>query len=549
MKGKLIWVILALGFLIRVVSLVAFPAGFNADEASFGYDAHSILNTGKDQWGTKMPLVLKSFGDYKSPAYAYLSIPIVSLFGLNIFSVRIAGVLMGTLSILSVYLLTKKLSGSKTIGLLSAIFLALNPWSVMLGRGAFESNLITFFLPMAIYLFLERKYTLSSLMFGISLFTYHSAKVIVPLVLVGLVLINYKDLVKTKFKLLIPSLLILSLFLIGFVYSFKLGGGARIAERSITQGALIQGFDDRMKAISKGVNPRTAKLVHNKYTVIVDRFVNNYLQYFSSKFLIKDGAGEGSYGMIPGIGVIHLFELIAFLGIVPLLLKKKEYRRVLILLILWLLITPLPAALASGVGYAGNRAIGMIPVIQIISAFGVMGWVELLRKRRNEIQYALLGGFLILGFFNSVNFVNEYFKIPTNGMLRQMGYGYLEVSKYLGEQAESRNILVSRSLSEPQIFFAFALKMDPNVMQEATKNWDLKGNNVVWVDQIPSYQLGRFTIKSIDWEKDVKSGSLIVVRPDEKTPDFIPIKTFYYPDGSPNVLVLDSNQKIYAKSD
>ena len=85
MKGKLIWLVLLVAFLLRFISLTKFPAGFNADEASFGYDAYSILHTGRDQWGTFMPIVLKSFGDYKSPVYSYLAIPSVAIFGLSVF--------------------------------------------------------------------------------------------------------------------------------------------------------------------------------------------------------------------------------------------------------------------------------------------------------------------------------------------------------------------------------------------------------------------------------------------------------------------------------
>ena len=88
MKGKLIWLILALALILRTVFLTSFPAGFNADEASFGYDAYSILLTGKDQWGNTLPLILKSFGDYKLPLLTYLAIPFIKIFGLTETGIR-----------------------------------------------------------------------------------------------------------------------------------------------------------------------------------------------------------------------------------------------------------------------------------------------------------------------------------------------------------------------------------------------------------------------------------------------------------------------------
>jgi len=77
--------ILILAFLVRFVNLNSHPVGFNADEASFGYDAYSILKTCKDQWGNFLPLTLKSFGDYKAPIYSYLAVPFVAIFGLTPF--------------------------------------------------------------------------------------------------------------------------------------------------------------------------------------------------------------------------------------------------------------------------------------------------------------------------------------------------------------------------------------------------------------------------------------------------------------------------------
>jgi hypothetical protein len=112
MKKKSLMAILALGLILRLVSLSELPYGFTPDEASFGYDAYSIIQTGRDQWGERLPLVFKSFGDYKAPFYTYLSIPSVYFFGLNKFVVGLPNVLFGTLAIYSTYLITKELATS-----------------------------------------------------------------------------------------------------------------------------------------------------------------------------------------------------------------------------------------------------------------------------------------------------------------------------------------------------------------------------------------------------------------------------------------------------
>ena len=101
--------ILIVGFLVRIVWLDRLPVGFTPDEASFGYDAFSLMNSGKDQWGHALPLVLESFGDFKPPLYSYLAIPSVALFGLTRFSTRLPNVFFGTLSIYVVFLLSGEL--------------------------------------------------------------------------------------------------------------------------------------------------------------------------------------------------------------------------------------------------------------------------------------------------------------------------------------------------------------------------------------------------------------------------------------------------------
>lgn len=565
MKKFAIYGVLILAFILRFVFIGKFPVGFNADEASFGYDAYSILKTGKDQWGNTLPLVFKSFGDYKSPVYGYLALPSVAIFGLNVFATRLPNVFVGTLAVFAVYLLVGEISKFLSISekwikdylkVIAALLLAVNPWSVMMGRGAFEANLITFFLPMGIYFFLrglkeDRFFIWSSLFLGVNLFTYHSAKLITPLVTLGLIFIFWNRLKKIGIKKLTPPILVFAVFFSGLVYASFIGGSDRIAERSITQGALEQGFQERMKAINEGLNPKIGKLLHNRYQVIFSRFVFNYFQYFSPRFLIQKGAGDASYGMTPGIGVINAIEVVFALGIILFFFKSKKDRKLIAAVILWLLISILPAAMATGIGYSGNRAEGMLPVMQIIGSLGAIGWylvlkdvdIKFLNLNIKKIIVVILGAFFV---FNVYSFINNYFRIPNNLFLRQQIYGSLEAATWLSENSNGRNVVISRSLTEPQIFVAFATRMDPNKFQKSTKDWGSVQSSVFWVDQLPSYQVGNYTFKSLE-KKDFAGGNLVVVRSDEFNGKEIPTKVIRYPNGEPCIYILDMGQNVYAK--
>ncbi len=482
--------ILALAFLLRVVGLNNYPTGFTPDEASFGYDAYSLLHTGKDQWGLSFPLVFKSFGDYKAPVYAYLTIPSVALFGLNKFSVRLPNALVGVGAVYVLYLLVSQLSfkNSRQAGLIASLLLAVSPWHIMMSRGAFEANLITFFLPLGIYLFLKDKYYWSMVVLGLNMFTYHSAKLITPLIIVML-FIFFRE----KFsKQIIKPLVVFGLFLTLTIFTVTQGSAARIAERSITQGALEDGAKTKIELIKNGMNPILARALHNKYQVVANRFITNYKQYFSLKFLITSGPAETTYGMMKGLGVLSYIEIF---GILSFIYFWKNYRsnKAIYFLITWLLIAPIPASLATGVGYSANRAESMIPVIQMIASIGIYYFLINVNKSKIVLSTIFLLG---LSLFLQ-KYIYQSPKLLAGGMLE----GNLEMAtKYIELSEKSEEVVVPRTLSEPHIYIAFAGKIDPTFYQSQSKSWDLEGSKVNWVDQIPEYKLGKFTFKNVEKE-------------------------------------------------
>src|SRR5271170_7064405 len=86
--------ILVLGLALRLWQLGAVPPSPDWDEVALGYDAYSIMHTGRDEFGAFLPSVLRSFDDYKPALYAYLAIPTVAVFGLTTFAVRLPSVAM-----------------------------------------------------------------------------------------------------------------------------------------------------------------------------------------------------------------------------------------------------------------------------------------------------------------------------------------------------------------------------------------------------------------------------------------------------------------------
>src|SRR3989338_7809781 len=95
-KTKLIlFFCLVISIFLHFYKINKVPPCINADEAAFAYNTYSLLKTGKDEYGNFLPLRFESFKDYKLPAYTYLSIPFIAIFGLNDFSARALNIVIG----------------------------------------------------------------------------------------------------------------------------------------------------------------------------------------------------------------------------------------------------------------------------------------------------------------------------------------------------------------------------------------------------------------------------------------------------------------------
>jgi 4-amino-4-deoxy-L-arabinose transferase-like glycosyltransferase len=553
MKKTFLAIILLLGFLLRIIALDKFPVGFTPDEASFGYDAYSILKTGKDQWGKTLPLVFESFGDYKSPLYAYLTVPSVATFGLNKFSVRLPNAVIGTLAIYAVYLLVGKLvekkgAESDLMATFAALLLAISPWHIMMSRGAFEANLTTFLLPLSLYFFFKsfekpKNLILSVIFVGLNIFSYHSAKFVTPLVFLAAILIYRRRLFNNFGIYHKVSIGLVLIFIVLFAFSLKAGSSTRIFDVSIFKTSLLEASSERIKAINEGMNPLLARFVYNKYQAGIRHFVGNYITYFSPQFYFSQGPGESTYGMVPGRGVLYWFELpLVLLGFMYLL--KNISNRSLWIIVVWFLLSPIPAALSTGPGYAANRAVVALPSIQIICATGLyylIGKMDSLKYKRTVLAAFGVSVFMFLGYF-----MFNYFVLSPQNVAKGMLYGNYEALDYVAKNYNQRSVTVSRRLSEPHIYVAFINKWDPADYQENSKLWNYKNLNLGWVDQMPEYRLGNYLFKNINYSEYANENTLLVGRPDEFPASILFDKLFSYPDGEKAVVIVDTINQKYA---
>lgn len=548
--------ILVLAAFLRLWNISNYPSGFTPDEASFGYDAYSILKTEKDQWGQIFPLSFRSFGDFKAPLYTYLAVPSVAIFGLNEFSVRLPNALVGTMAVLIIYFLVLELFRGKQytiryMPLAAALLLAISPWHISLSRGAFEANLTIFMMPLGVYAFLRglgnrRWMIISVLAFGLNLFSYHSAKVITPLILLTLLLFYRKQLTTALHSVVVKaSVLILLLFFGLSVFSFFSGSGLRAGDIAIFNptggwGAL---YDQRLEAIGSGLPEILSKVIFNKLTYVLGEFTKSYLSYLSPTFLFIQGAGEATYGMIPGHGVLYLFELPFVL--VALFMAARRPSTPILLIIAWILLSPIPTALTKGPGFAANRAAVMMPAIQILSAYGAVLLWEKFKKRRLWLGlYGSLGVLEVLFFLEAYSFHGPRVNAPS------MSYGWGEAVREIREVRDNyHEIVVSRALSEPHIFVAFYNAWDPADYQKESADWRrYEKQHLPFVDQLGEWHLDKYTFRDIKYDDDSSLENVLLVgRPKDFPENVSAVQKIMYPDGKPAIFIVDPAKQKYAK--
>ena len=183
---------LFVGFSSRLLCIQNFPSGLNADEASSGYEAYSILNYGFDRHGNSFPIFLESWGGGQNALYSYILIPFIKVMGLNLISIRLPMAIIGCISLYIFYKLLKKFNNDALthIGL---FFLAICPWHIMKSRWGLESNIFPDMILLMVYLIISflkngKKFLLylSFCIAGLSFYAYGTSYFFVPVFVVFL---------------------------------------------------------------------------------------------------------------------------------------------------------------------------------------------------------------------------------------------------------------------------------------------------------------------------------------------------------------------------
>lgn len=552
------------GGLIRFIFLNRFPVSLNWDEVSHGYNAYSILLTGRDEWGRVFPAIFRAFGDYKLPLYIYLTTIPVWLFGLNAFAIRFISALAGTLAIPGIYFLTRELFPGRQILLgsrkpkainfefISALVLAFLPWHIFISRPALEANLALTLIIFGFYFLLRFFHNKSSLipsviLLGLSMHAYNTARVFTPLMVIAALFLfksSLRGVLATKQSIQFKNILaiVLALIFSGLVISqVYMGEGiARYEKLKILSPAAVFQIGESLK--NSTLPYPVAKLIHNRPVFFISTFAKNYVGYFTPSFFMQTWGAQFQFA-IPGENLLTLpVFLLAFLGFFAYLIRIRQ-DKYFAFLYLWFLLSPVAAALTIDPPQA-LRPNPMIPAVIIFSCFGLSQLLIIVPdKLKHILTYALLLWMLVSFCF----YLNNYFSVYSQKYSSSWQYGYEQIMYFVkNHKTEYDRVFITKRYGEPHIFYAFFNKLDPKILQPGGDNIRFEKSDWFWTDKIENvyfindWQIPVTSIKSLPLESGGEipvQRSLLITSPDHVPVNAHVIDTINFLDGSPAYII------------
>lgn len=548
MKRKQIgflFLILVLAGCLRFWQLGKVPPSPDWDEAALGYNAYSIMQTGRDEYGQSFPLILRSFDDYKPALYVYLVIPAIKIFGLNTFAVRLPAAILGTLAVLLTFLLVKELFGNSPLAvhlaLMSSFLLAISPWHLQFSRIAFESNIGAFFNILIALLFLKglkRPWllTLAAFFAGLNIYVYQAEKIFTPLLVLALVFIWRRQLIKLPWRYLALAIMVGMIIILPFISLALTTPEIFLRAKGTSFAADITPFLSRTaeKLLRDyQANDYLGLLLDNRRLTYLLAFINNYFSHFNFNWLFI--TGDEARHHAPGMGLLYLWELPFLLIGVYSAVFGKFSRESKWLIFAWFLLAPIPASFSSGAPHA-VRTLRLLPMIQIFTALGLLKSWEIMKKKPIVIKLPLvvLGSAFII--FNTTYYLNQYFVQQNYFNSQFWQYGYQEA---IGEvkkiEGQYQKIIVSNEphLDQSYIFFLFYLKYDPRAYQEL-------GGTVSGGFAEKHHGFLKYTFRPIKWEEEEKKADILYVgRPEDFPGDAKLINVINFLDGQPAIKLVE----------
>lgn len=426
---KLLLCVLMIPILFAHVFLLAdIPAGLFLDESSIGYNAVSILDSGKDEHGIRFPVYFESVGDYKNPVFVYAAAVMLKVFSVSEYSLRLTSVIFYFSALaITLLLINRMFQGNRSTLLYALASFGFLPLFFTISRVAFEVIAqLTWVSAGMLFVWLtfhaeDDRYEMlkglaCGLILGTSTYTYSTGRLLAFFSLAALWAVysrkdNYKKLSMITFAFMIS--------LVPFILFTVRNPGA------ITSRFYLLSFMGEPISLTEKIHI----------------FVQNYFTYLSPRFLILQGDPNLRHSTGHG-GIIYIATLLFFIiGLAGIVINKRV-NRFDIFLFVCLLISPAAAALTSEGTPHALRSMLLGYYIFLFSCYGM----EIVSSINNSrVNLLVQTGIFLLLLYEISGYQLDYFLAYPSRSVKVMGsYDFRSALQFAIDQIPVEIVFMSK---------------------------------------------------------------------------------------------------------
>ena len=420
----LLFLIIALGFFLRIYNIDNAPPGVYPDEAVNGQDALNANATGNYQW------FYPSNQGREGLFMNFIAI-LFKFFGVSVLTLKLPAIIFGTLTIWGTYLLGKELFNTR-IGLISSFLTAVAFWAINFSRISFRANLLPAVLVFSFYFLWKglrtrawADFAIGGFIFGIGLHTYIAFRIAPTILIIALfsLIASRPNFIKEYWRKILIFIVFTAIAAAPMLYTFFYAHPEYFESRS-----------DNISVFSAKVNQGH----------LAQTFLKSFALSLAKYNLWGDQNWRHNYPPYP---ILDPFTGIAFLfGFIYVCIKtlgtlfQRIFKKIknpemdkYVFLFVWFFAMLAPEFLTAEGNPHALRSIGTLPVVFLFSGITFNFFLEKAEKHTYLFKKLVVGFtvfmLIFIGFFNAIKY--HYFWASKIETARAFDKNVMDISDYL----------------------------------------------------------------------------------------------------------------------
>lgn len=307
---------------------------------------------------------------------------------------------------------------------------------------------------------------LSSFCFAVSLISYQSGKIFIPIIVLALFFLFHKKILHNK-KAFIFSVCLAVVVSAPSLYASRTPEALiRFEATNIYKEVPYKQRESSIKILeAKQKGDVIGQIMNNRRLVYITLPLSAFASHLNPNWLFTNAHNESFKA--PHIGLLYFYEIpFLLVGIFSLYFGRLFKRPLKMLLTVWLVASLIPASITSGYPHA-MRVYQILPLFLFFTSIGMYTTFSIFRKKALRIRIMLL--ILLVVCFSVALFYKSYFYEFPRQNSNQFQYGFFDAFE-ITESVKDKytNIYVSNryNFTQSYMFYLFYKKYDPAAYQK-----------------------------------------------------------------------------------